>query len=421
MEVGGLMVSVLAYYVHHLNPIIVNLGPIQPRWYGFAYLMGFLGAYLLIQKSSRDGMLRLAPDKVPDLVLNGCIFGVLVGGRLGFVLFYDLPNALRDHVTPLLWSFEGSFPYWGLLRVNKGGMSAHGGVVFTILALIWFARKYKVSVINIGDAACMVVPIGLFFGRIANFINGELYGHPSSVAWAVKFPSEIYAPTNGNMEVPASKLLQMQQAVAAHIGLHWPDLSSQEVRDFVSNNDHRDLHDLLVKQFGALDFNSVTQLSDMKRTIATYVTMDPTSIMPADLGEWWQHGHDALTQVMGHWFDTILPARHPSQLYEALLEGALLFVICWTIGRIWRKDGMASGAFLTFYPIMRIIGEHFRVGDSALSGSQSVVSAGVILSLAMFVPGVIYWIYWIKKDRRVPWVPVAKSGAPVEIAPAVSG
>jgi phosphatidylglycerol:prolipoprotein diacylglycerol transferase len=420
MEVGGLMVSVLAYYVHHLNPIIVTLGPIQPRWYGFAYLMGFLVAYLLMQKLSRDGMLRLPPEKVPDLVLNACIFGVLVGGRLGYVLLYDLPLSLWHGATPLLWSFHDQFPYWGLLRVNEGGMSAHGGVIFTILTLWWFARKYKVSVINIGDAACMVVPIGLFFGRIANFVNGELYGHASTVAWAVKFPSEIYAPTNGNMEVPASKLLPMQQAVATYIGRHWMDLSTQEVRDFVGSMDHRDLHDMLVKQFGTLDYSSITQLSDIKRTIATYVTLDPTSILPSDLGAWWQHGHDALTQVMGHWFNTILPARHPSQLYEALLEGALLFTICWTIGRLWRKDGMASGAFLTFYPIMRIIGEQFRVGDAALAGGvQPVLSAGVIYSLAMFVPGVIYWIYWIKRNRRVPWVPAGKNGAAVEVAPMV--
>ena len=86
---------------------------------------------------------------VPDLVLNSCIFGVLIGGRLGYCLFYQ----------PALLGFDSQFPYWGVLRVWDGGMSAHGGVLFTVLTLIWFSWRYKVSLINIGDAACMVVPI----------------------------------------------------------------------------------------------------------------------------------------------------------------------------------------------------------------------------------------------------------------------
>ena len=297
-------------------------------------------------------------------------------------------------------------------------MSAHGGVVFSILTLLWFARKYKVSPVNIGDAACMVVPIGLFFGRIANFINGELYGHATNVAWAVKFPSEIYSPTNGTIEVPAGKIMEMQTAIANYVGQHWQELTSQEVRDYVSNADHSDLRSILTKQFGTLNFSSPVQLSDMKRTIASYVSIDPQSITPADLGAWWQHGHTALTQVMAQWFDMILPARHPSQLYEALLEGVLLFTICWTIGRLWRKDGMASGAFLTLYPIMRIIGEQFRVGDSALAGTHATVGAGVIYSLLMFVPGVCYWIYWIRRDRRIAWIP---PGPETGAKPAKSG
>jgi phosphatidylglycerol---prolipoprotein diacylglyceryl transferase len=182
------MLTTLAYYLHDLNPIIFELGPIKPRWYGLSYLMGFLGAYILIRKLARDGMLRLAPDKVADMVLNSCIFGVLIGGRLGYVLFYDLPNALKEHATPLLWQFTDAFPYWGALRVMDGGMSAHGGILFSILTLAWFAHRYKASLVNILDAAAMVVPIGLCFGRIANFINGELWGRSTDVAWAMVFP-----------------------------------------------------------------------------------------------------------------------------------------------------------------------------------------------------------------------------------------
>ncbi len=336
------MLTSLAYYVHNLNPIIFSLGPIQPRWYGFAYLMGFLGAYILIQKLSRDGMLRLAPDKVPDLVLNGCIFGVLIGGRVGYVLFYDLPNSLAHHETPLLWSFSNSFPFWGLLRVMDGGMSAHGGVIFTILTLLWFARKYKVSVINIGDAACMVVPIGLFFGRIANFINGELYGHPSTVPWAVKFPSEIYAPTNGS--------------ILSSVDAQLPSVYAKILPGYPAG------------------FNSDDAYQQLCRLLQ-------------------QHSQTAVNAVAD-----ILPARHPSQLYEAMLEGSFCSLSVGPLGVYGRKDGMASGAFLTrsIFRSCGSLGNSFgsemrRLWRGALT---LLSSAGVIYSLAMFIPGVIYWIFY---------------------------
>ena len=352
----------LPYYVHHLNPRLFQLGPIKPRWYGLAYLMGFLAAYILIMKLSRRGMLRLSPQRVPDLVLNSCIFGVLIGGRLGYILFYDLPISLHDHRTPLLWSFSSDFPFWGLLRVNEGGMSAHGGIIFTILALIFFARKYKASFVNIGDASCMVVPIGLFFGRIANFINGELYGHPSTVPWAVKFPSEIYAPTNGDMLPAVRTALPSVFEKLYGVRANWfdPDTFDQYYRTLCQE----------------LQAHSAAAIS---------------AVAP------------------------ILPPRHPSQLYEGLLEGALLFTICWCIGWFWRKDGMASGAFLTFYPIMRIIGEQFRVGDTPAHILGTEISKGVLYSLIMLIPALTYWIYWIKKDRRFPWVPQVDQ--PVEPTP----
>jgi phosphatidylglycerol:prolipoprotein diacylglycerol transferase len=406
----------LAYYIHHLNPIIVNLGPLKPRWYGFAYLMGFLGAYLLLKKNARDGMLRLHPERVPDLVLNTCIFGVLLGGRLGFALFYDLPDALKHGETPMLWNFTSTFPFWGLLRVWDGGMAAHGGVLFTILALIFFAwhhnRKIdrarsgerKVSIINIGDAACMVVPIGLCFGRIANFINGELYGHPTTVPWAVKFPSELWAPTNGVPTVAPEGIAELKTQVAGYLAAHPAELTARQVRDFLIN--HSDLRDIISAKVGGLNMGNPVHLDTAREMIAAVVGQNPNLLERADLSRWWEIGQSAVGNVMYTVFDTILPARHPSQLYESLLEGVLLFIICYSIGRLWRKDGMASGAFLTLYPVMRIIGEQFRVGDSPQRILGVEMSLGVLYSLLMFVGGAIYWAYWIRKDRRVLWVPV---------------
>jgi phosphatidylglycerol:prolipoprotein diacylglycerol transferase len=350
--------SFLAYYLHNLDPYIFKIGPWGPRWYGMAYLMGFLGAYLLIRKNSRDGMLRLNPSLVSDLVLNCCIFGVLIGGRLGYCLFYQ----------PSLLGFSPEFPYWGVLKVWQGGMSAHGGVVFTILTLIWFGIKYRAqgaTITNIGDAGCMVVPIGLFFGRCANFINGELYGHPATVPWAVKFPSEIYAPTNGAID-PAvyAKLPGLFADLKLPIDWLKPDGGMSEGLEIVSRR-------LLL------------------------------------------HDTDTLAAVA-----KILPARHPSQLYEALLEGLLLFILCWTIGRLWRKDGMASGAFLTFYPLMRIIGEQFRVGDTPMPIFGLEISKGVLYSIPMALAGAIYWGYRIFRSQPNVWKPLPNNSSEPPPTPA---
>jgi phosphatidylglycerol---prolipoprotein diacylglyceryl transferase len=241
-------------------------------------------------------------------------------------------------------------------------MSAHGGVVFTVLALIWFGWKYRkegASIINIGDAACMVVPIGLFFGRCANFINGELYGHPTAVAWGVKFPTEVYAPTNGAIDPGVARQLpEVIGALKLPVNLLMPSGVEEGI-------------DMLCRQLAAHDPKAVAAVA------------------------------------------AILPARHPSQLYEALLEGLLLFIICWTIGRRWKRDGMASGAFLTLYPMMRIIGEQFRVGDTPVEIMGVSVSKGILYSLPMGIIGVIYWSYCIVKNKRYNvWHPF-----PVEVSP----
>ena len=398
------MLNSLAYYVHDLNPIIFSFGPIKPRWYGFAYLLGFLVAYMLIRKLTRAGMLRLPIDRVADLVLNCCIFGVLLGGRLGYVLFYNLPNAIREQTTPLLWDFSGSFPFWGVLRVTEGGMSAHGGVLFTILTIIWFARKHRSSFVNISDAACMVIPIGLCFGRIANFINGELYGHVTKVPWAVKFPSELYAPTNSATEIPAAQIAQMQTAIAHHLGEHWQNLTRQQIEDFLTN--HPSLVRTLTDQFGNLTLQSAQQADAVKQWIGSELSRNPDMILPWDIARWWEHSTGAFHKLLGDQFQLILNPRHPSQLYEALLEGVLLFVLVWLIGWFWRKDGMASGAFLVLYPVVRIIGEHYRVGDSTGLIFGIPISLGVAYSILMLIPGLIYWIYWIRRNKKNTWTPL---------------
>jgi len=335
----------LAYYLHNLNPKIFEIHGYGPRWYGFSYLMGFLCAYLLVLKLSRQKILQVPREKVPDMVTLFCIFGVLLGGRLGYVLFYG-PHLLVD--------FGRSFPYWGVLRVNEGGMSAHGGVVGTVLAVGYYAWRNKVSVINLFDASAMVAPIGLMFGRIANFINGELYGHITSVPWAVQFPTELRMapPTPGAPTVDPARV-------------------------------------------NALIDQVYQQFPEVARQAQEYAPADQRGVAIDKIIQMVQAGNQQIADLLR----PVLPARHPSQLYEALLEGLLLFVICWTVGQMWRKKGMASGAFLVFYPIMRITGEQFRVGDSPRHIFGMELSQGVLLSIPMFLLGLGYWIYFARKGQ----------------------
>jgi prolipoprotein diacylglyceryltransferase len=355
---------------------------------------------------------------------------VLFGGRLGYCLFYDtrLLGLFRDDHGNV------AFPYWGVLAVWRGGMAAHGGVLLTIITIIVFTwrnnvavdramqpgspaekdkknltskeisalRKY--SIVNIGDAACMVVPIGLFFGRVANFINGELYGHPTTVAWAVKFPSEIQNPTNNpaDLPIPIDKLDpdQILRMVAwARNNPEFAGMKFESLADLINNH-------VLQRAEKILQMQDADRIVQWAQTRFPDAKITDTNSLITQL----QQGSANVSEMIRSKFAAMdsLPARHPSQLYEALLEGVLLFLIVWIIGRKWRRDGMASGAFLTLYPVMRIIGEQFRVGDTPVTILGMTLSKGVWYSVAMFVPGVIFWIYWIKKNRKAEWVPEPK-------------
>ncbi len=166
-------------YVHYWNPFMIEFGAsFGVRWYGFAYVLGFLLGYWLWVTLARRGYSSLAPGQVGDFVFGVALFGVLLGGRLGYTLFYDLDAVLHDPLR--------------LLRVWEGGMSSHGGLLGVGLYSLWYARKHHVSWAGLGDNIVVVAPIGIFFGRLANFINGELYGRVTTVPWAMQFPGELY-------------------------------------------------------------------------------------------------------------------------------------------------------------------------------------------------------------------------------------
>jgi phosphatidylglycerol:prolipoprotein diacylglycerol transferase len=169
---------VFGYYVHDLDPFVFHITPtIGPRWYGLAYVAAFFCAYLIYRWESKRGYADLPLARVADFITGVALFGVIVGGRIGYAIFYK-PDMLTHPLS--------------ILRVWEGGMASHGGMIGVLAFTFYFARRHGYSWLNLGDNLVVSAPLGLLFGRCANFINGELYGRVANVAWAVQFPKELF-------------------------------------------------------------------------------------------------------------------------------------------------------------------------------------------------------------------------------------
>ena len=296
----------LAYYVHDLSPFVLRFSEnYGVRWYGLAYVAAFFIGIMIVRRLSKLGYCDIPAERVSDFIIGGAIFGVLVGGRLGYMLFYDLQNFLQN---PLIF-----------FRVMDGGMSAHGGILGLTLYTLWYSLRHRVSWRNLGDNLVVAAPIGLFLGRVANFINGELYGRVSSVPWAVQFPKELF-------EAPPVTL-QLVLSNAAMINPQWV-----EIEDVIDN-------------------------------VGGSVALK--------------------AQLAGS-----LSPRHPSQLYEAALEGLVLFAILWVARTRFRvPNGVLTGIFFLGYAILRMIGEIFRQPDAPLTGP---FTRGQFLSLFLLLIGLAF-------------------------------
>ena len=265
--------------IHNFDPVILDFGIVQIRWYSIAYLLGIFLGWIYIKKiilnfQKKNNFSSLTKKDFDDLIFY-LVIGIILGGRIGYVIFYNLEYYLKN--------FSEIFMIW------NGGMSFHGGLIGVIIVSIIYGNIKKTNFLKITDIISCAAPIGLFFGRIANFINGELYGKPSSLPWAVIFPN------SGNMP------------------------------------------------------------------------------------------------------------RHPSQIYEALLEGLLLFIIINLLalkGNKIFKIGFTSSFFLICYSIFRIIGEIFREPDYHIGYFLNFISMGTILSIVAFVAG-IFMLLQIKKYEKL--------------------
>jgi phosphatidylglycerol:prolipoprotein diacylglycerol transferase len=299
---------VLAFYLHSLSPFLFEFRPgIGLRWYGLAYVLSFLLGFLLYKRLAGRGYTDLPPAQVSDFITWAAVFGVFVGGRIGWIVFYGLK---QDH------AFD---PWWWPVEVWKGGMSSHGGIIGLALFTLYWSRRHRVSWTSIGDCLVVVAPIGLFLVRVANFINGELFGRIANVPWAMLFPAELYDD------------LGMRD----RLGLR----SNEEVSGYIEAARH-------------------------------------TPELAAELR-------------------TVLTPRHPSQLYEAALEGLVLFgILYWMRTRLRLPRGVLTGAFFVLYALLRIIGEFFREPDRAWSVGP--LSAGQFLSLFMILIGGVFVAYGLR-------------------------
>jgi phosphatidylglycerol:prolipoprotein diacylglycerol transferase len=178
----------LAHWVHDLSPFLVRFtDTFGIRYYGLAYLAGFAVAWWLLLSYGRKGLTSLRGERVGDL-MTALVIGVLLGGRLGYFLFYAPGEILRDPLS--------------LLRVWDGGMASHGGFLGVAVALWWCGRKFALPWRHLADLVVSVAPAGIFFGRVANFINGELWGKVSDAPWAVIFPESAPPGTPVDLIAP---------------------------------------------------------------------------------------------------------------------------------------------------------------------------------------------------------------------------
>lgn len=156
-----------------INPIAFSLGPVHVHWYGLMYLVGFMSAWLLAYWRTKHYQLDWNADQISDLIFYSAL-GVILGGRVGYMLFYDTHELLTHP--------------WALVKIWEGGMSFHGGLIGVIIALWVFSRRFNKSFLAVGDFVAPLVPLGLAAGRVGNFINGELWGRVTDVPWAMVFP-----------------------------------------------------------------------------------------------------------------------------------------------------------------------------------------------------------------------------------------
>lgn len=313
------MLTLAESYIHSLDPDAIRItDSFTIKWYGLSYLAGFLVAWWLIRWLAGSGRILLSRTDATDFITY-CVGGVLVGGRVGYCVFYD-PSLLID--------FSSEFPFWGLLAIHQGGMASHGGMIGVIAAMLLFSRSRHLPFLHLLDVTAFIAPPGLFFGRLANFINGELWGValPDSMQanppwWSVKYPQEIQA-------APIEAIMSLNTTIT---GSPAPG------------------------------------------------SMDPTRTI---IQEAYAGNAELISQMAPY-----LVARWPSQLFQAASDGPALLLALALVWLVPRKPGVIAGCFLFFYGVFRILTEVFREPDEGVALFLSL-SRGQVLSVALVIAGI---------------------------------
>ena len=287
-------------YLHQIDPIAVAIGPLKVHWYGLMYLLGFVVAFWLGRRRVRAGRLPGVDDNGFGDLMFYSMLGVVLGGRIGYILFYDFGEFVKD---PLM-----------IVRVWQGGMSFHGGLLGVLAAIAWWSRKHRLHFFDTVDFMAPLVPAGLGFGRIGNYIGGELWGKPTAGTafdgWGVIFPRALPEP---------------------------------------------------------------------------FASMDAASLRT-------DFESGALNSF----------ARHPSQLYQAFLEGVVLFLVLWFLSKRERPRYFISGVFLALYGVFRFIVEFVRVPDAQIGDHGYLAFGWLTMGQVLSVPLILAGIALVVYSRRAP-------------------
>ncbi len=348
----------LATYVHNIDPVIFSISDaIKLRWYGLAYLLAFVVGFYLLKRLGDKKLWVLPGEKASDFITLAAIFGVFLGGRIGNILVYQWDEFIGN---PLM-----------IFKVWEGGMASHGGILGLMIFTLVYSWKKKVSWTGLGDGLCVVAPLGVMFGRLANFINGELYGRiDKSYAWAMKFPNALYDKTAPEYH---------QQAAANQIAADAdPDYAAyhgkvQQLYDKVLAGGHKP---------GSPQYNEYAALANQESARLNEVIRE----------------HEPVRQAIGE----LLEPRYPSQLFQAAGEGLGLFIILWITRMCFKKlpHGILTGMFFVFYAIFRITMENFRQQETEdVIRFGMTLTMGQYLSIFMIIIGLGFIIQAIMRPR----------------------
>jgi len=349
------------------DPVLFEIPflPIAIRWYGLMYVVGFLCAQWIFVRLARRGFFPIAPESAPDLIFY-CVFGVMLGGRTGYALFYD-----QSLLNPLEF-----------VQVWKGGLAFHGGLAGVCIAMWLFGRRHKIGWARLADSAALGVCPGIFAVRFANFINGELYGRRTDPeTWgAMQFPTDPAALRE--MGLTAQGLTMRDRELCIQVA--YGKLDFADIRDKLTVNDElgRPINWDLVEP--RLDWDVVR------------AKMSPDGL------------------------EHLVPFRHPSQLYEGICEGLLVGIALWILYSLTRSKPLRTGRyaaiFLLGYAVARFCLEYVRKPDEQFYDGSSDgtvllgMTMGQTLTLGMVV-GALLILFWPRKPEAGGAEPPADKGA----------